>query len=72
VRDEEETRLRAAVRDCRQLSFDASYALTHPALGVANNNDAFLKLVEADARAREQYAAARLALKAYRTKKGLI
>jgi hypothetical protein len=72
MRDEEETRLRAAVTDCRRLSLVASYALTHVPRSVANNNGAYRKLGEADAIAKEQYLAGRLALKAYRTSKKLI
>jgi hypothetical protein len=72
VPDEEETRLHAAVADCRRLSLDASFALTHAALNVASDNDGFRKLMEADATARKQYTAARIALKTYRTTKKLI
>jgi hypothetical protein len=53
--DAEEKRLLAAVKDCRRSSLEASYALMHVAPGVANNNAAYQKPVEADARAREQY-----------------
>ena len=70
--DEEETRLHAALTDCHGLSLDASYALTHAIQSVADDNDAYLKLVEADATASEQYTAARVALRAYRTTKKLI
>jgi hypothetical protein len=72
MRDEEETRLRAAVTDCRRLSLAASFALTHAALNVVNNNEAYQKLGEAYSIAKEQYLAARLALKSYRTRKKLI
>lgn len=70
--DFEETRLHVALVDCHGLSLDASYALTHAACSVANDYDAFRKLVEADATASEQYTAARMALKAYRVAKKLI
>ena len=70
--DEEETRLHAALTDCHGLSLDASYALTHAVQSVADDNDAYLKLVEADAIAKEQYLDARLTLKVYRTTKRLI
>jgi hypothetical protein len=70
--DEEETRLRAILTDCHALSLAASYALTHVPHSVANDNDAYQKLVQADATASEQYTAARAALKAYRTKQNLI
>ena len=70
--DEEETRLRSALTDCHGLSIAASYAATHAVYGVASDNDAYLKLVEADATASEQYTAARAALKAYRRTKNLI
>jgi len=69
MRDQEETRLRAAVTDCRRLSLAAAYVLTHVTQSVANDNGAYRKLVEADAIAKEQYLAARLALKDYRTGK---
>ena len=64
--NQEETQLRAAFMECHGLSLSASYALTHAARRVANDNDAFRKLVEADATACAQYTAARMALKAYR------
>lgn len=70
--DEEETRLRETLTDCHGLSLDASFALAHAACNVANDYDAFRKLVEADATASEHYTLARLALKAYRTTKKLI
>jgi hypothetical protein len=70
--DEEETRLRAALTDSHGLSLDASFALTHAVGSVANDNDAYQKLVEADATASDGYTAARIALKAYRTKLKLI
>jgi hypothetical protein len=60
MRDKEETRLRAAVTDCRRLSLAASYTLTHATRSVANDNGAYRKLVEVDAIAKEQYLAARL------------
>jgi hypothetical protein len=69
--DEEETRLHAALVDCHGLSLDASYALTHAARSVANDNDAYRKLLEADATASGQYTAARAALKSYRTTKNM-
>ena len=72
MRDEEETRLRAAISDCRRLSLAASYALTHATRSVAHDDGAYRQLVEADAIAKEQYLAARLALKVYRTTKRLI
>ena len=68
----EETRLRAALTDCHVLSLAASYALTHAVPTVANDNDAYRKLVEADAMASVHYTAARLALHAYRKTKFLI
>jgi hypothetical protein len=70
--DKEETRLRAAVRDCRRSSFAASYTLTHAVRSVVNDHDAYRKLLKADATASEHYTAARMALKAYRTTKKLI
>jgi len=70
--EQEETRLRAALTDCHGLSLAASYALTHAAQSVANDNGAYLKLVEANATASVQYIAARVALRAYRTTKKLI
>lgn len=70
--DEEETRLRAALTDCHGLSLAASYALTHVVPSVANDNDAYQKLVQVDAIASAEYAAARVALKAYRTTKKLV
>ena len=69
--DEEEGRLRSALTDSHLLSIAALYALTHAVPSVANDNDAYRELVEADATAREQYTAARFALKAYRTMKYL-
>jgi hypothetical protein len=72
MRDEEETRLRSAVTDCRHLSLAASYALTHANRSVANDDGAYRKLVDADAIAKEQYLAARLSLKVHRTIKILI
>ena len=66
--NEEETRLRAAFTDSQVLSLAASYALTSAVYGVEN----YLKLVEADAAASEGYIAARVALRAYRTKHKLI
>ena len=70
--NEEETRLRALLTDCHVLSLAASYALTHAVRGVANDNNAYRKLVETDATAGVQYTAARVALKAYRRKNKLI
>jgi hypothetical protein len=70
--DAEETRLRTALTDLHGLSLDASYALTHAPLNVANDNDAYSKLLEADATANVQYTAARAALHAYRIKLKLI
>jgi hypothetical protein len=70
--DEEEARLLAALNDCLWLSQVASYAANHAVYGAASDNDAYLKLVEADATASEQYTAARAALKAYRTTNRLI
>ena len=64
--NQEETQLRAALTECHGVSLSASYELTHAARSVANDNDAFRKLVEADATASVQYTAARVALKAYR------
>jgi hypothetical protein len=72
MQDEEETRLRSAVTDCRRLSLAASYALTHATRSVTNDDGAYRKLVEAEAIAKEQYMAARLDLKVYRTTKRLI
>ena len=66
--NEEETRLRAALTDSQVLSLAASYALTSAVYGIGN----YVKLVEADARANEGYMAARVALRAYRTKHKLI
>jgi hypothetical protein len=70
--NEEETRLRGSLTDCHALSLAASYALTHAVQNVANDHDAYRKLVEADATASVQYTAARMALKTYRKKKYLI
>jgi hypothetical protein len=70
--NEEEARLRAALTDCHGLSLAASYALTHAVPDVANDNDAYRILVQADATASVEYAAARAALKAYRTRQKLI
>jgi hypothetical protein len=70
--EQEEMRLRAALTDCHGLSLSASYALTHAVQSVANDNDAYLKLVEANATASVQYTAARVALRAYRTTRKLI
>jgi hypothetical protein len=69
--DEEEMRLRAAITDCRRLSLDASHALMHAVYSAANDNAAYLKLVESNAIASEQYTAARVALRAYRRAKNL-
>ncbi len=66
--NEDETRLRAAFTDSQVLSLAASHALTSAVYGVEN----YLKLVEADAAASEGYRAARVALRAYRTKHKLI
>jgi hypothetical protein len=66
--NEEETRLLAVVTDCHGLSLAASCALTSAVYGVDN----YLKLVAVDATASEGYIAARVALKAYRTKHKLI
>jgi hypothetical protein len=70
--DQEETRLHAALTDCHGLSLEAKYALTHASCPVANQIDAYLKLVEADATAKVQYIAARVALRAYHTTQKLI
>jgi hypothetical protein len=66
--NEEETRLRAALTDSQVLSLSASHALTSAVCGVEN----YLKLVAADATASEEFLAARVALRAYRTKHKLI
>jgi hypothetical protein len=68
----EETRLQTVLTDSHGLSLDASYALTHAPLSVSSDNDAYSKLVEADATASVQYTAARAALHAYRIKLKLI
>jgi hypothetical protein len=70
--NEEETRLRGSLTDCHALSLAASYALTHAVHSVADDDDAYRKLVETDATASVQYTAARVALKAYRRKNKLI
>jgi hypothetical protein len=69
---EEETRLRAAITDSHGLSLTASYALSHAGYKVANDNDAYLKLVEADAAAHKAYNEALVALQAYGAENKLI
>jgi hypothetical protein len=66
MRDEEETRLLAVLKDCGWLSRVASDALTRPVHSVIHGSNAHRKLVEADAAARVTHAAALLALRTYR------
>ena len=65
--EEEEARLLAALTECQRLSRAASAALTHPDQIVVYNSSTHRRLMEADAEARLKYAAARVALRAYRT-----
>ena len=64
--DEEETRLLAALKERHWLSRFASDALTRPIHSVVYGSDAHRKLVEADATAKMNHAAALLAWRVYR------
>jgi hypothetical protein len=63
--DKEETRLLAALKDCRWLSRVATDALTRPMHCVIVGSDAHRKLVEADGTASMNHAAALLAWRTY-------
>ena len=65
--DQEETRLLAALKDCRWLSLVAADKLTRPMHRVIYGGGAHRKLVEADTIARVNYKAALIALTTYRT-----
>jgi hypothetical protein len=69
MRDEEETRLLAALRDCHWLSRVASDALKRPMHSVIVGSAAHHKLIEADRVAREQFETARIALRNWRNSK---
>jgi hypothetical protein len=66
--DAEEARLLAALKDCNWLSRVASDALTRPMHSVLMGSDAHRILVETDAAARANHAAALSALRVYRAR----
>jgi hypothetical protein len=64
---EEEARLLDALTECQRLSLAALSALKHPVRSVLYKSEEYEKLVGADAAARVNYDAARVALQVWRT-----